>query len=429
MKRTRDTLLGLSLLLLPGCGLGDLIEFSCTFMDDSDHCYQSAAVQSADPDECAKVSGEGFTTSNPPRDKCYLQIAENTGDYDVCNKIEGGMMSYTKEECIRNIAVKNEDPAGCKRLSGEDFEACKEAASANITADRLKSINEEVEAAKSAAGADPDDKEAAEKLKQLLAQQAGLFEFAPESAKAEFMKSSREALMADIDDDDVKSEIARQVIDFRDKNPGMSLNDQLAKMAEIKEQQETMKRLDEQANTLMDQIKSGASDFATTAIDDVYGEDIEAYKKAMQDKGLAYLEEKGGDDIKRGIAQLESLKEKYDKASEQYEKISEQVEKLKKVYDEVSEVYAKIDEVNKLVAEGKIDVGRAKVLHGAIYLGKGLEYATGYVPVFGSTISTISKETFDATVKFAQSRAARTTALDKCIDDPENCDPTGITPY
>jgi hypothetical protein len=36
---------------------------------------------------------------------------------------------------------------------------------------------------------------------------------------------------------------------------------------------------------------------------------------------------------------------------------------------------------------------------------------------------------FDATVKFATKRAARTTAIDKCIEDPENCDPNGISPY
>ncbi|OGL74451.1 hypothetical protein A3C96_03315 [Candidatus Uhrbacteria bacterium RIFCSPHIGHO2_02_FULL_60_10] len=429
MKNIRFFAIVLAVLVLPGCGLGDLLQFSCVFLDNPDHCYQAAAVQSADPYGCEKVSGEGFKGSNPPRDKCYLQIAENTGDYEVCKNIKGGMMSYTQEQCITSIATGQDDPEGCKRLSGAAFEECKEAVSSDITADRLREINDEVEAAKSAAGANPDDKDAQEKLKKLLAQQAGLFEFAPEATKGEFMKSSREKITEDIEDEDVKSEIARQFVDFRSKNPGLSLNDQLKKMEEIKDQQETSKRLDEEANALMDQIKDSASDFATDTIEDVYGDDLEEYQKAMAEKGRKYLEEHGGDSIKRGIANLEYMKEKYDKASEQYEKISEQVEKLKKVYDEVSEVYNKVDEINKLVAEGKIDVGRAKVLHGAIYLGKGLEYATDYVPVFGSTISTISKETFDATIKFATKRAARTTAIDKCIDDPANCDPNGISPY
>ena len=145
---------------------------------------------------------------------------------------------------------------------------------------------------------------------------------------------------------------------------------------------------------------------------------------------MKYLEEQlGGKTLKSGIQQLEWMKEKYDKASAEYEKINGQLEKLKKVYDEAAEIYKKIDDINKLVAEGKIDAGKAKVLHGAVFLGKGLEYATDYVPVFGSTMSTITKETFDATVKFATKRAERTTALDKCIDDPLNCDTDNISAY
>lgn len=92
-------------------------------------------------------------------------------------------------------------------------------------------------------------------------------------------------------------------------------------------------------------------------------------------------------------------------------------------------VYDRVDKVNKMLAEGKIDTGKAKVLKGAILLDKGLEYATGYVPVFGSTISTISKETFGTVIELAKKRAERTTSLDKCINDPEHCDPNGISAY
>ncbi len=430
MKHLRNALFAVSLLLLPGCSLGSIISFSCSFMDDSEHCYQSAAVQNADPQECEKVTGKDFGGgSNPPRDKCYLMIAENTDNYSVCKDIQGGFMSYTQEQCVTDIVKKNGDPDGCNNLEGTAVETCKRNFAATITADSLTAVNEEVEKAKSEAGANPNDPDAQDKLKKLLAKQAALFENAPEAAKSAFMKSSREALLADIDDADVKAEIVRQTLAARDSSGGMSLNDQLAKMAEIKEQQETVKRLDEQANTLMDQIKSGATDVATDAFNEKYGGDIEKYKAAMAQKGREYLEANGGEKVKNGIAQLESLKEKYDKASEQYEKISEQIDKLKKVYDEVSEVYAKVDEVNKLVGAGKIDPGKAQALYGAIYLGKGLEYATKYIPVFGSTASTVSKEVMNATVKFATKRAARTTAIDKCIDDPEHCDPNGITPY
>ncbi|MFA6038638.1 MAG: hypothetical protein WCV62_01920 [Candidatus Peribacteraceae bacterium] len=420
------------LLLLPlaltGC-IGELMAVVCDFVPDGDHCYQSAAVQQGRVEECEKIEGEGFKGSNPPRDKCYLMIAENTGDYGACDQIRGGPLSYTREECIMGAAVKNEDPAGCKKLSGSAFRQCKEQVAGGISADKLKEITDEVEAAKSAAGADPEDAGAKEKLAALLAKQKDLFEFASPAAQSQFMKAAREEIMADVEDEDVKSEISKIFIAYRGQNPGMDINQQLAKMEEIRDQQETSKRLDEYANTLMDQIKDGAGDFASDTMDDLYGDDIEEYKEEMAKRGMKYLEEKGGKELKRGIEHLEWLKGKYDAASEQYEAVSEQIEKLQKVYDEAAEVYRKIEAINKLVAEGRIDVKRAKVLHGAVYLGKGLEYATSYVPVFGSTISTISKETFDATVKFATKRAERTTALDKCIEDPEHCDTDGISAY
>jgi hypothetical protein len=401
-----------------GCGLGDIISLSCEFMSEPDHCYQAAAVQDANPEECAKITGQGFVGQNPPRDKCYLMIAENTGDYEVCKEIQGGLTSYTPEECVTNIAVKNVDPEGCKNLTGPAMEACTESVTKSITSDTLTEINDKVEKAKAEAGADPSNTDAQEKLKKLLAQQAALFENASEPTKVAFMKSSREAILADVEDEDVKAEIVKLTLAARGQMPGMSLNDQLAKLKEIREQQELTKRLDEQANTLMDQIKSTATDFAKEQVSD-----------AASAKAKEFIEARASDELKSGIARLEGLKEKYDKASEQYQAVSAQIEKLQKVYHEVNEVKGKIAEVDKMVGEGKIDPNRAKVLHGAIYLGKALEYATDYVPVFGSTASTISKEVMDATVKFATSRAARTTALDKCIDDPEHCDPTGITPY
>ncbi len=414
---------------LTGC-LGDLIGIMCDFFPDGDHCNQAAAIQNADPYGCEKIKGEGFKGSNPPKDKCYLLIAENTGDYDACNFIKGGLMSYTKEECITGAAVKNEDPAGCKKLAGAALEDCKTQISASITTDKLTEITDEVEAAKSAAGANPDDTDAKKKLADLIAKQNAFFEFANPATKGQYFKEAREKIMEDVDDDDVKSEISKVFVDFRNKNPNLSLNDQLKEMQKIKDQQDLIKSLDEQANTLMDQMKDGASDFASNTMDDLYGKDIEKYKDAMAEKGMKYLEDKmGAKSLKRGMEQLEWMKDKYDKASEQYEAISEKLEKLKKVYDEVKEVAGKIDSINKLVAEGKLDPGKAKVLHGAVYLGKGLEYATEYVPVFGSTVSTISKEMMNATVKFATKRAQRTTAIDKCIDDPEHCDTEGISAY
>jgi hypothetical protein len=413
---------------LSGC-LGDIMGLFCDLTGGGDHCYQAESIQNADPYGCEKIKGEGFKGSNPPKDKCYLLIAENTGNYDACDKIVGGPMSYTKEECVTGAALKNEDPEGCNRLSGASFSNCKQQLGATITTDKLTDINQQVEDAKSAAGRDPGDEDAQKYLADLLKKQKALFDFAPANVKGDFLKKSREEIMAGVGDEDVKSEISKEFIDFRTKNPNADINTQLAKMKELKDNQEFVKNMDEQANELIDTIKENASEFANGTIDDLYGEDIQKYKDEMKDKGMKMLEEKGGDTLKRGIEQLQWMKGKYDKASEQYDAISKQISKLQKVYDEAAGVYKKYDEINKLVAEGKIDPGKAKVLHGAIFLGKGLEYATEYVPVFGSTASKITKATFDATIKFATKRAERTTSLDKCISDPAHCDTDNISGY
>jgi hypothetical protein len=106
--------------------LGDLAEFFC-MMDtgDSDHCYQTVAVQKGEPETCEKVSGKDFGGYvNPPKDKCYLMIAENTGDLGACEKMEGGMMSYQPEECIEKV-LQNGTPEKCAEV--EDPQACRDA--------------------------------------------------------------------------------------------------------------------------------------------------------------------------------------------------------------------------------------------------------------------------------------------------------------
>ncbi len=130
-KLRTGSLLAIVPLALTGC-LGDVMEVFCETSPDSDHCFQAAAVQEAEPETCAKVEGEGFVGQNPPRDKCYLQIAENVGDPTVCDKIEGGITSYSKEECLdgvfRNHTVdscdKSEDQIACRTAYAKKFGEC-----------------------------------------------------------------------------------------------------------------------------------------------------------------------------------------------------------------------------------------------------------------------------------------------------------------
>ncbi len=112
-------------MVLTGC-VGQFMAIACDFFPDSEHCWQGAAVQEGQVAECEKVSGEKFagSGSNPPRDKCYLMIAENTGDLSACDQIKGGLMSYSREECLLNASVKFSDPSGCNKLAGATKADC-----------------------------------------------------------------------------------------------------------------------------------------------------------------------------------------------------------------------------------------------------------------------------------------------------------------
>lgn len=138
MHRLRRALIVLPVLLVSGCGLGDVMALTCDFMDDSDHCYQAAAIQSGNLDYCDKIEGKGFTGSNPPRDKCYMKIAENTGDSDVCDEIKGGFLSYTEAECVTKVAIKRGDFDECYHLWNEERVSCQLAVGSAITAEQIK---------------------------------------------------------------------------------------------------------------------------------------------------------------------------------------------------------------------------------------------------------------------------------------------------
>ena len=109
-----------ALLTLSGC-IG-VFDFVCNFAGEQDyHCYQWFAVHEEDPDDCNNIrQAEKFQDagSNPPKDKCYLMIAERTGDPSGCERIEGGLMSYTVQECIWRAAVTARNPEICHTIEG-----------------------------------------------------------------------------------------------------------------------------------------------------------------------------------------------------------------------------------------------------------------------------------------------------------------------
>lgn len=108
-------------LVLSGC-LGDVMEVFCDSAapvlsggdgeGDADHCYQTAAVQESDPEDCSKIE------YGPPNDKCHLMIAGNTGDPSACDGMEEAAMGYSREECLA-AAFKNHTVEDCKNTGDE----------------------------------------------------------------------------------------------------------------------------------------------------------------------------------------------------------------------------------------------------------------------------------------------------------------------
>jgi FtsZ-binding cell division protein ZapB len=132
-------LLLVSAVVLPGCDfVAGLAAYGCQFSSDSPHCYQDAAVQSGNPDDCDKVAQkEEFKKlgSNPPQDKCRMMVAANKEDPKICGALKGGPMSYTKEDCEETIAQTATRPETCGQISGSAVGTCVDTVSGKMYAE------------------------------------------------------------------------------------------------------------------------------------------------------------------------------------------------------------------------------------------------------------------------------------------------------
>lgn len=419
-----------STLFFSGCSLiTDLGNMMCTLMPDSDHCFQFTAVQSGSPAACERIKGTKFKDggSNPPRDKCYLQIALNKWDHSICSNIKGGIMSYTQAECIGNVgdkllkeAVDKDDINSCKKLKSFPISSTyTDCVGKLANAEKLKSGDTKIESLIESLKKNPDDRDLQKELAKLKADKQTKYELMTDAERSAYFGEKRKEIMADIDDEDVASAISKEYTKYREWEK--DINKLLDTLETITAKQQRIKQADEDANYLTDQIKEQLEGIVGEKQDEIIGE--------MGESAKEWIEKNGGDKLKWSLKEMEWAMGKYEKWSEMYESMKGKYDKLKWAYDEVMGIYNRVDQVNKMLAEGKIDAGKAKVLKWAVLLDKGLEYATAYVPVFGSTISTVSKATFGTVIEVAKKRAERSTALDKCFVDPANCDTDAISGY
>lgn len=421
--------------ILCSCNWDGIFSFAwnmmCTYAPDSDHCSQFIAVQSWSAAKCASIKWTKFkgTWSNPPRDKCYLQVAINKWDFNICKNIKWWPMSYTEDECIKGVwkkildkAVEDDDINWCKKLSKfptwyqSQYNECK---SQLASISKMKTRDEKMENLIESLKNNPKDKDAKKELEKLKALKQTTYEMMSDADKWNYFKEKREAIMWDIEDEDVKSAISKEYTAYRQWET--NINDMLEKLEELTEKQKTLKRLDDEANELTDNIKEQLEWLVNDKQDEILEE--------MWENAKEWIEKNWWEDLKWWLKNYEYAMEKYEKWSKMYEDAKWKYDKLKKVYDEVMWIYQRVDEVNKMLAQWKIDEWKAKVLKWAVLLDKWLEYTLEYVPVFWSTMSKMSKESFDTVIKLAKKRAERSTALDKCFEDPANCDTDKISAY
>ena len=406
-----------SLFFLSWCSLTTgLWSLACEFIPDGDHCQQFIAVQSWDPDRCERIKWEDWKEvgSNPPRDRCYLMIAENTWNLEICKRMKWGMYSYEPDDCLLQVALEHNLFDQCDQIKSypSKYATCK---TELVSLKNMSRFDAQIEQFYLASLQDWRNTDIQNKLQELQAQRDALFWYLSEGEQNTYFRSQREKIFESIYDEDVKTAIASQY--NRTQTADMTVTQRLQTLKDIKDTQETLKRIDEHANTLHDEIMSTLWDMAAS------------WKAELKEQLIQEVYKRSSESMKWELARLESLKSQYDTANAYYKDITEKYEKLKTVYDGVVDIQNKISAFDKMVADGKLTEDKAHVLKWAVLLGAWLEQVTAYVPVFWSTMSTISKETFDMVTRFATIRAQRTTAIDRCIDDPLNCDPDSITWY
>lgn len=137
-----------SLLSLTLMDFGKIIYQACQMTGDQyqDQCYGWAAVQASRLEWCEEIGSNSFVgmAMNPPRDKCYLQIAKTAGSLAACDQIRGGLMSYSRADCLHEVAKKFFDPRACERLKDLEAVRCEMALLISISPDKIAELDTEI---------------------------------------------------------------------------------------------------------------------------------------------------------------------------------------------------------------------------------------------------------------------------------------------
>lgn len=231
-----------STILLSSCWF---IEFAwnmaCTYAPDSDHCYQFIAVQSSSPEACENIKWTSFkdTWSNPPRDKCYMQIAINTWDESICNNMKEWAMSYTKDECQSWTRTKL----------------------VTTLEEKIKELDSQIEYSvwfKETEALLKSKKELEDKFREN-------FQKLPDSEKSKYYTKKKDEILLWVTDQELKQQIASTYAKQRQWF-WWDILKELDWLKNITEIETTTKRLDENANMLVDTVKTTLVDMVNEEI-------------------------------------------------------------------------------------------------------------------------------------------------------------------
>jgi hypothetical protein len=192
-------------------------------------------------------------------------------------------MSYTKEDCIFEVISKNDDPKGCDMIKDDDRKAeCNETfRSANALVMKDQMIDDLTAQIKE----DPENPDLKAKLEQLMNSKKALFPYLSSDEQNNYVREYREKIMENIDDEEVKVSIAKEYNNYKKNNPDMDIITMMDKMKAIADKQQTLKEIDEDANQLVDAVKSQMMDLAQQGQD--------ALTDAMKEKASDWVKENG----------------------------------------------------------------------------------------------------------------------------------------
>jgi len=109
---------------------------------------------------------------------------------------------------------------------------------------------------------DPENKQLKEQLQKEMQSKKNLFPYLSSQEQSNYIREYRENLMDNIDNDDVKSSIAKEYNSFRSNNPDTDIISLLDEMKAISDRQKLLKNIDQEANFLVDTVKNQMMDLS-----------------------------------------------------------------------------------------------------------------------------------------------------------------------